>query len=109
MFTIATYHGESKSLFYLMNGYAPPDEQPCIIFDFRERANAVGAKEVFDNARIAAFRTAPTEYGMFDVRKRVETFHAEVCQRGYVLSLGTFSDSQLEAEAEKYGLMEAYC
>jgi hypothetical protein len=39
-FKIITWHGESRSLFYVVDAWASTDEQPYVVRTFHDRADA---------------------------------------------------------------------
>jgi len=60
-------------------------------------------------AREVALRTAPTEYGFFDAKKRLQIFHETTLTYNLITFLGSIellTDSQIEKELIRHELDE---
>jgi hypothetical protein len=50
-FRIVVVHGESRSLFHIVDAEASPDEQPCIVATYHSRQEAEHALTTFCNPK----------------------------------------------------------
>lgn len=61
---------------------------------------------VVEAARQHAFRTVPTEYGMFDAKARAEAFAKFLAWRGLIISIGEMDKEEVDRLVEAYDLNE---
>jgi len=64
-------------------------------------------KKIRDEARAIAVKEAPTEYGMFDARLRLETYIGHCLERGLIVMLGCsflLNDGEVEKALHQLNL-----